>query len=83
MERHPPHLRVVNKLLKKIYNHKFAPDEKLPPLRQMSNDMGVDHASIRIALKQLEAMKLVEIKRSDGVYVKDYMKNAGMDLLSP
>ena len=82
MGSHQPHLKVVNKLLKQIYGNRILPDEKLPTLRQMATEMDVDHASIRIALKQLEAMKLVEIRRSDGVYVKDYMEHAGIDFLS-
>jgi DNA-binding FadR family transcriptional regulator len=43
--------------------------------------MGVDPATVRIALKQLEAMNVLEIRRSDGAYVKDFQTEAGLDFL--
>ena len=81
MSTHQPHLKVVSNLIKRIYSRKLKPGEKLPPLRQLTEDMGVDPATVRIALKQLEAMNVLEIRRSDGAYVKDFQAEAGLDFL--
>jgi len=81
MAPYQPHLKVLNNLVKRIYTRELTPGEKLPPLRQLTEDMGTDPATVRIALKQLEAMNVLEIRRSDGAYVKDFRKHGGLDFL--
>jgi DNA-binding FadR family transcriptional regulator len=73
---------IVDQLLQQIYLKKLKPDEKLPPFRSHAGDLGVDPASLRAALKQLETMNLLDIRRSDGTYVKPFTQNAGLDFLS-
>lgn len=73
---------IFNLLLAQIYERKIKPGEKLPPLRAFAKELDVDQASLRIALKQLEGMNLLEIRRSDGVYVKDFMETGGLDFLT-
>ena len=43
--------------------------------------MKVDLSSLRIGLKQLESMNVLDIKQGDGIYVKDYVQHAGIDFL--
>lgn len=81
MAPHQPHLKVLSNLIKRIYTRRLKPGEKLPPLRQLTEEMGTDPATVRIALKQLEAMNVLEIRRSDGAYVKDFRKHGGLDFL--
>ncbi|MDA8139999.1 MAG: GntR family transcriptional regulator [Desulfobacteraceae bacterium] len=75
------HEIVVKKLVSDIFNHKLQAGEKLPTERRLSVQMGVDRTSLRVALKQLEAMQLLEIHQGDGIYVRDYKKFAGIDFL--
>ncbi len=77
-----PHEKILNHLIQHIFTRKLKPGDKLPTVRHLSSEMNVDQASVRIAFKQLEIMKVVQVKRGDGAYVKDYMKNAGIDFLS-
>jgi len=72
---------VVNSLMRDIFSNKLAPGTKLAAERELSKKMDIDRTSLRIALKQLEAMGVLEIRQGDGIYVKDYMKNAGLDFL--
>jgi GntR family transcriptional repressor for pyruvate dehydrogenase complex len=81
MALHQPHLKILSNLIKRIYTRELKPGEKLPPLRQLTEEMGTDPATVRIALKQLEAMNVLEIRRSDGAYVKDFRKHGGLDFL--
>lgn len=72
---------VMNTLLREIFQSKLKPGDRLPAERDLSKEMDVDRTSLRIALKQLESMEVLEIRQGDGIYVKNYMKNAGVDFL--
>lgn len=72
---------VLSDLLGKIFTGQLAAGIKLPTEKQLSQEMGIDRTSLRVALKQLEAMQLLEIRQGDGIYVKDYLRNAGIDSL--
>jgi DNA-binding FadR family transcriptional regulator len=75
------HEIVVKRLVNDMFNHKLQAGEKLPTERRLSVLMGVDRTSLRVALKQLEAMQLLDIRQGDGIYVRDYKKFAGIDFL--
>ncbi|MBN1471863.1 MAG: FadR family transcriptional regulator [Syntrophaceae bacterium] len=75
------HQKVSTVIMRDIFFHKLKPGEKLPPERELSETMNVDRTTLRIALKQLEAMQLLEIRRGDGIYVKDFVRHAGIDFL--
>jgi len=75
------HEKVVNALVKDIFLGKLKPNTKLPTEKQLSEEMQVDRTSLRLGLKQLESMKVLSIRQGDGIYVRDYLKNAGLDFL--
>jgi GntR family transcriptional regulator, transcriptional repressor for pyruvate dehydrogenase complex len=75
------HQIVSTTLMRDIFLHKLFPGEKLQPERELSNSMNVDRTSLRVALKQLESMELLDIRPGDGIYVKDFLKHAGIDFL--
>lgn len=75
------HEIVVKRLVTDIFNNKLQAGEKLPTERRLSVLMGVDRTSLRVALKQLESMQLLDIRQGDGIYVRDYKKFAGIDFL--
>jgi DNA-binding FadR family transcriptional regulator len=74
--------RAVRILMKDIFTNKLKPGTKLPSAKELSKQIHIDLSSLRIALKRLEAMNLLLIKQGDGIYVKDYVKHAGIDFLS-
>lgn len=67
--------------MRDIFFHKLKPGEKLPSERDLADSMDVDRTSLRVALKQLEAMELLDIRPGDGIYVKDFLQHAGIDFL--
>ena len=75
------HQKVFTALMRDIFFHKLRPGDKLPPERELSKVMDVDRTSLRVALKQLEAMQLLDIRPGDGIYVMDFLKHAGIDFL--
>ena len=71
----------VNTLMKKIYRGSLKPGDKLPTERRMTEELDVDRGALRIGLRQLESMGIIRIRHGDGIYVRDYMENAGIDFL--
>lgn len=81
MAKQQAHEKVVSILMEQIFSNRLVPGTKLPPERQLADEMDVDRTSLRVALKQLESMNVLDIRHGDGIYVKDYLKNAGIDFL--
>lgn len=75
------HQKISNSLMRDIFFHKLKAGEKLPSERDLSESMDVDRTSLRVALKQLEVMGLLDIRPGDGIYVQDFLKHAGIDFL--
>lgn len=67
--------------MRDIFFQKLKPGEKLLSERDLADSMSVDRTSLRVALKQLEAMELLDIRPGDGIYVRDFLKSAGIDFL--
>ena len=75
------HEKIVHVLLKNIFRKRIKPGDKLPTERKLSENYHVDRSSLRIALKQLESMGVLDIRQRDGIYVTNYFKYAGIDFL--
>jgi DNA-binding FadR family transcriptional regulator len=81
MEEFQAHERIMNILVRQIFSRQLKPGNKLPSERQLTRDLHVDRASLRIALKHMESMNVLTIRQGDGIYVRDYMKGASIDFL--
>lgn len=81
MEGIQSHERVMSLLIGRIFSRQLKPGDKLPPERQLAQDMHVDRASLRVGLKHLETMNVLTIRQGDGIYVRDYLKGASIDFL--
>lgn len=75
------HQKVLKILGFQIFNGNLNPGEKLPTEHALTQEMDVDRTSLRVALKLLEFLNVLEIRQGDGIYVKDYRANAGVDFL--
>ncbi len=75
------HEEVINALSRDIFTRKLASGFKLPSERQLALDMEIDRTSLRVALKHLESMGLLDIRHGDGIYIRDFLKHAGPDFL--
>jgi DNA-binding FadR family transcriptional regulator len=72
---------IVGQLRALILQGQYAPGDKLPPERRLAADLGVNRASLREAIKQLEHMGLVKTRQGDGTRVLDWMQTAGIELV--
>lgn len=73
---------IVEQLRGLILRGSYAPGDKLPPERKLAQELGVNRASLREAIKALEQMGLVKTRQGDGTRVLDFMQTAGVELVS-
>lgn len=62
---------VVEELLALITRGGFQPGQRLPPERQLAEQMGVSRASVRDALARLEVLGHVGVRQGNGIYVQE------------
>jgi GntR family transcriptional repressor for pyruvate dehydrogenase complex len=73
---------IVQQLRTLILRGHYAVGDKLPPERKLAEELGVNRASLREAIKALEQMGLVKTRQGDGTRVLDFMQTAGLELIS-
>ena len=73
---------IVQQLRTLILRGDYAVGDKLPPERRLADELGVNRASLREAIKSLEHMGLVKTRQGDGTRVLDFMQTAGVELVS-
>lgn len=62
---------IVERIVGSILAGELVPGDKLPSEKEFAARIGVGRSSVREAVKILEALGIVEIRRADGVYVVD------------
>jgi GntR family transcriptional repressor for pyruvate dehydrogenase complex len=73
---------VCAKMLREaIVEGELSPDEKLLPERELARQLGVNRVTIRSALAQLAAGRLLEVRQGSGHRVRDYRRVGGPDLI--
>lgn len=73
--------KVTSQIREWILNGTYRPGEKLPPERRLATLLGVNRGSLRLALKRLEQLGLLQSRQGDGTRVRDLSHNAGIELL--
>jgi GntR family transcriptional repressor for pyruvate dehydrogenase complex len=73
---------IVQQLRGLILRGEYRVGDKLPPERRLAEELGVNRASLREAIKALEQMGLVKTRQGDGTRVLDFMQTAGVEILS-
>jgi len=66
-----------------LVSGRYEPGERLPTQRTLAADLDVNMASIREAVKRLEQLRLVESRQGEGMRVRDWRRNGGLDVLAP
>lgn len=72
---------ITSKLIARIIDGVYPPGGKLPTEREIAEEFNVTRNVVREALKRLEALGLVTIRRSSGIYVEDLQLTGGVELL--
>lgn len=74
------HQDIVEQLKDRIVRGDLPPGAKLPPERELAEQLEVNRTTVREALHKLEGMGLVEIKHGTGIYVRDYLESGSLEL---
>jgi GntR family transcriptional repressor for pyruvate dehydrogenase complex len=72
--------QIVAEICQLIRQGLFRPGDRLPPERELSEQLKVSRASLREALRALEISGIVEARHGGGTYVRDFSE---LDVISP
>ena len=61
--------QVISRITESLINNELAPGDRLPTENAMVISLGVGKSSVREAVKILQAMGMVEVRRGDGTFV--------------
>lgn len=75
------HQVAANTLMQQIFTRQRRPGEKLPPEKELAQELQVDRNALRVAVKIMQSMGVLDVRQGDGMYVRDYVHNAGIDFL--
>lgn len=64
----------------RILDGTFRPGDRLPPERELAEQLHVNRSSVREALKRLEELRLIEIQQGSGIRVRS-LEEANLELV--
>ncbi len=59
----------ILKIKEMLISGELGPGEKLPPEKELSERLGLSRSSMREAVKALEVIRVLDVRRGDGTYV--------------
>jgi GntR family transcriptional regulator, transcriptional repressor for pyruvate dehydrogenase complex len=75
------YIEIVKQLRALISKEKLKPGDKLPSERELSERLNVGRSSVREALRALELLGLIETRRGEGTFMRDFRGNTLVQLL--
>jgi GntR family transcriptional repressor for pyruvate dehydrogenase complex len=67
--------KIADNILNLIRERKLLPGDKLPPERELAEQMGVSRPSVREALRALSIMKVIDHRQGSGTYITSLEPN--------
>jgi GntR family transcriptional repressor for pyruvate dehydrogenase complex len=77
------YLEVVKHLREMITNEGLKTGDKIPSERELSERLNFGRSSVREALRALELLGLIETRRGEGTFIRDFHGHQLVELLSP
>jgi GntR family transcriptional regulator, transcriptional repressor for pyruvate dehydrogenase complex len=75
------YIEIVKQLRMLISKEALKPGDKLPSERELSERLNVGRSSVREALRALELLGLIETRRGEGTFIRDFHGNQLVQLL--
>ena len=69
------YLDVVESLRNMIATEGLIPGDKIPSERELSERLDVGRSSVREALRALELLGLIETRRGEGTFIRDFQEH--------
>jgi GntR family transcriptional repressor for pyruvate dehydrogenase complex len=76
------YIEIVNQLRNMIREDNLKPGDKIPSERELTERLNVGRSSVREALRSLELLGLIETRRGEGTFIRDFSDHRLVDLLS-
>jgi GntR family transcriptional regulator len=67
----PIYLQIADRIIREIVRKELLPGKKLPSVREMAVQSGVNPNTIQRTYSELERMDIVETRRGQGTFVTD------------
>lgn len=77
----PLYIQIAERLISQIESGEFAPGDRLPPERELSEELGINRMTLRRALRVLEYQGLVLRKHGVGTFIGKPKIDRPMDVL--
>ncbi|MGM0843968.1 MAG: FadR/GntR family transcriptional regulator [Bacillota bacterium] len=74
-------IEIVNSIRDMISSDGMQPGDKIPSERELSERLKAGRSSIREALRALELLGLIETRRGEGTFLKDFRNHQLVELL--
>jgi DNA-binding FadR family transcriptional regulator len=75
------YIEIVKQLRMLITKEALKPGDKIPSERELSERLNVGRSSVREALRALELLGLIETRRGEGTFIRDFHGNQLVQLL--
>ena len=72
----------IGKIRDLIRSGGLKPGDRLPPEKELSISLGLSRSSLREAVKALEMINILDVRRGDGTYITNLRPNSAMDAMS-
>ena len=72
---------VFDQVLAEVVDGEIGAGQPLPSERRLAEVLGVSRPAVREALQRMAATRLVEVRHGGATTVRDFKRNAGLDLL--
>lgn len=67
----PIYLQIINQIKYQIASGRLSPDQQLPPVRKLAEDLTINPNTVARAYRDLEQEGLVTTRRGAGVFIAD------------
>ncbi|MCU1574888.1 MAG: GntR family transcriptional regulator [Micrococcaceae bacterium] len=72
----------ILKIKEMILHGELKPGDRLPPEKELSENLGLSRSSLREAVKALEIIRVLDVRRGDGTYVTSLEPRLLMEAMS-
>jgi GntR family transcriptional repressor for pyruvate dehydrogenase complex len=72
----------ILKIKAMIRSGELGPGDRLPPEKELSEELGLSRSSLREAVKALEIIRVLDVRRGDGTYVTSLTPDVLLDAVS-
>lgn len=72
----------IEKIKEMIISGELTPGSRLPPEKELAERLGLSRSSMREAVKALEVIRVLDVRRGDGTYVTSLQPNLLLEAIT-